>query len=118
MSVEGQDDAGSSKSQDYNQCRRETPLRTPTPKLPSRRMAVTSDALPRSFDPWHARMSAPLEALGPVSEAAGAVTETLPVFVLISPICPLPNLTLIINDRSSTTWDTRHRAARLGCWSR
>lgn len=38
--------------------------------------------------PGRLGMSAPHEALGPVSEAAGAVTETLPVFVLILPICP------------------------------
>lgn len=54
-------------------------------------------------------MSAPHQALGPVSEAAGAVTETLPVFVLILPICPFCSPSVTINDRSSTTWDTRHR---------
>lgn len=38
--------------------------------------------------------------------------KTLPVFVLISPICTSqPNVTT--SDRSSTTWDTRHRLHAL-----
>lgn len=89
---------------------RDTPLRRLTPpNCPLGGFLPPRAPYRGALIPGTLGMSAPHEALGPVSEAAGAVTETLPVFVLILPICPFCSPNVIINDRSSTTWDTRHR---------
>lgn len=86
---------------------RETPL--PAPNCPLGGFLPPRAPYRGALIPGTLGMSAPHQALGPVSEAAGAVTETLPVFVLILPISSFCSPSVTINDRSSTTWDTRHR---------